>query len=575
MIDGNKPIAHVILLILLCGVLYFPYLGSTPFFDKGEPREALAVQDIVQRGEWLVPLKRATDIPSKPPLFHWSAALTASLTGRLDEATIRFPSALYATLGVLTVYFFGQKLLDRQVAFLAAAILATTSVYADQAVSARVDMTLCFVVTLSLVLFYSLYRGFLTNPLWPYVFYALLGIGTLAKGPLGIVLPALVIGTFVAVKKRWDLIPKYCLHPGVFLTVLLGAGWYVAAVTRGGEGFFDRQILQENLSRFAGGSGHSHPPYYYLSYLFALGAPWCLFLPFVLWDAFKRGFRSEDHILFLKLWVVVMFVFFSISIGKRPVYLLPLYPALSVLTAMWFYHHGATSSTRTLLYRAIAIVAGFTGLLLLMITLGAVWKHDPGWLFAPIETLLKQKDRANFLAIRRQLGTFGWSFTIVSLMSSALWLWLARDLWSNRMRHAAVRLVLLSILLAFITQGIVTPVMAEAKSYRPFMEEVNQRIKPADKLYLYGEVFNSDPVIFYRGGPIDRLEQLAKKIAANIGRGSEYLIMAERDWIRIRQLDHHMPPPLLKSTGTGPEGDAPIVLIRFERNEHVCQSALG
>ena len=133
------------------------------------------------------------------------------------------------------------------------------------------------------------------------------------------------------------------------------------------------------------------------------------------------------------------------------------------------------------------------------------------------------------------------------------------------MRHAAVRLVLLSILLAFITQGIVTPVMAEAKSYRPFMEEVNQRIKPADKLYLYGEVFNSDPVIFYRGGPIARLEQLAKKIAANIGRGSEYLIMAERDWIRIRQLDHHMPPPLLKSTGTGPEGDAPIVLIRFER----------
>ena len=82
-----------------------------------------------------------------------------------------------------------------------------------------------------------------------------------------------------------------------------------------------------------------------------------------------------------------------------------MYPALSVLTAMWFYHHGAIiPSTRTLIYRAIAIGAGFTGLLLLMITLGAVWKHDPGWLFAPIETLLKQKDRANFLAIRRRLS---------------------------------------------------------------------------------------------------------------------------------------------------------------------------
>lgn len=104
--------------------------------------------------------------------------------------------------------------------------------------------------------------------------------------------------------------------------------------------------------------------------------------PFCFVGCFKQGFRSEDDILFLKLWFAAMFVFFSISIGKRPVYLLPLYPALSVLTAMWFYHQGTTSDGRTLLYRCIAIVAGFTGLLLLLITLGAVWNHDPGWLFA-------------------------------------------------------------------------------------------------------------------------------------------------------------------------------------------------
>jgi hypothetical protein len=114
------------------------------------------------------------------------------------------------------------------------------------------------------------------------------------------------------------------------------------------------------------------------------------------------------------------------------------------------------------------------------------------------------------------------------------------------MRHAALRLVLLSILLAFITQAIVMPVMAEAKSYRPFMEEVNQRVKPGDKLYLYGEVFNSDPVVFYRGGPIERLDQPAERIAVKIGRGSAYLIMAERDWITIQQLNHNMAPPLFR-----------------------------
>jgi hypothetical protein len=132
------------------------------------------------------------------------------------------------------------------------------------------------------------------------------------------------------------------------------------------------------------------------------------------------------------------------------------------------------------------------------------------------------------------------------------------------MRHAALRLVLLSILVAFIAQAIVMPVIAEARSYRPFMEEVNQRVQLNDTLYLYGEAFNSDPVVFYRGRPIETLDQPAERIAAKIGRGSEYLIMTERNWLKMRKLNGNIPPPLLKSTGTGPEGDAVIVLVRFE-----------
>src|SRR6266478_4801944 len=122
------PMVQIILLVALCGVLYFPYLGSTPFFDKGEPREALAVQDIVQRGEWLFPLKKATDIPSKPPLFHWSAALASEVTGRLSESTIRFPSAVYGTLGALLLYLFGRRLFGAEIALLGGAILAPTKV---------------------------------------------------------------------------------------------------------------------------------------------------------------------------------------------------------------------------------------------------------------------------------------------------------------------------------------------------------------------------------------------------------------------------------------------------------------
>jgi 4-amino-4-deoxy-L-arabinose transferase-like glycosyltransferase len=561
MTNRSSTILHITLLVLLCGVLYFPYLGQVPFFDKGEPREALAVQDIVRRGEWLVPLKRATDIPSKPPLFHWSAALTSRLTGQLNESTIRFPSALYASLGVLVIYLLARRLFGAEVALMSGAILATMLVYQTQALSARVDMTLCFVVTLSLALFYSLYRGFLIHPIWYYVFYALVGIGTLAKGPLGILLPALVAGTFVVLKRKWHVLAKFCLHPGILLMVLLGAGWYVIAVTRGGEGFLDRQILQENLNRFVGGSGHSHPVYYYIPYLFSQGLPWTLFLPFVLWDSFRRFSLSRDDTLFFQLWFLVMFAFFSIAMGKRPVYLLPLYPALSVLTGAWFCEKIVAFQTRLVLYRAIAAVAAVVGLVLLVITIGGLWNHEPGWFFSPIEGLLKPKDRANLIVVQKELATFGWSFTLVSLLSAALWLSLAQCLWVDKLKAAAHRMVLISILMAFVARGVVIPEIAQSRSYREFMARVNQLVKPGDRLYLYGERFNSDPVVFYRGSPIESLVEEPQTLAAEVGKGRQFVIMSKKSWDAVQGYGQSLPPPLLTSEGRGPEGDAPLVLV--------------
>ena len=553
---------HIGILLTLCAVLYLPYLGALPFFDRGEPREALAVQDIVQRGEWLFPLKTPTTIPSKPPLFHWSAALTSQIIGKLDERTIRFPSALYAILGVIAIYWLGRRLFGAKVGLLAGAILSTTLVYSAQAMDARVDMTLCFFITLSLVLFYSLYRGFFTRPLWYYLFYTVVGIGALAKGPLGILLPVLVAGTFLAIKRRWDLILQFCFHPGVLLTVAIAAGWYGVAVTRGGEDFVEQRLLKENVERFFGGSGHSNPVYYYIPYLFFEGLPWSLFLPFVLWDHFKkRSVARGDDGLFLTIWLGAMFAFFSLSMGKRPVYLLPLYPAMALLTANWFYQQGEALGMRRFWYRVIALIAAWFGSVLLVITLGGLWNHDPGWFFSLIEPLLKPKDRANLLAVRESLVSFGWAFTVAACLSGILWLATAYSLWMARIRTAAYCLVLVSILVPFIGWSMVLPAIAETKSYREFMEEVNRHVQPTGKLYLFGPL-HSDPIVYYRNMEIEILERPMDQVAAQIGTGDVYIIMAQETWSRMRKLRPTLVAPLLTSKGRGPEGDIPIVLVR-------------
>ena len=554
---------HILLLLGLCAVLYFPYLGNTPFFDKGEPREALAVQDIVQRGEWLFPLKRATAVPSKPPLFHWSAALISEMTGHLNEITIRFPSALYAILGVLLIFWLGRKLYGPAVALLAGAVLATTMVYSDQALSARVDMTLCFFLTLSLILFYSLYRGFLIHPLWYFTFYFVVGIGTLAKGPLGILLPGLVIAGFLVLRRRWDLVIKFAFHPGVVLTLLLAAGWYGLAISRAGEGFVDRQLLQENLKRFFGGSGHSHPIYYYFPYLFSLGLPWSLFLPFLLWDLFTKSSYGSDDRLFFKTWFLIMFVFFSLSAGKRPVYLLPLYPPLSLLLADWIYQQHQSTGWRLGLYRILAGVAVVSAVILLIISIGAIWNHQAGWFFRPIASFLKPKDRANLMVVQDALDKFGAVFTSVTLIMAIFWFALSRAFWLGQVRRAAPLLLASSMLFGFTSRGIVIPVIAADKSYREFVVAMDRQVGPAAVIYLFGE-FNSDPVVFYHRKTIDVLEQPVAELASKIGAGSDYVILPRATWEQIEKVRPGLPPPILSSMGKGAEGDAPLVLVRAD-----------
>jgi 4-amino-4-deoxy-L-arabinose transferase-like glycosyltransferase len=554
---------HLIFLVALCGAIYFPYLGNTPFFDKGEPREALAVQDIVQRGEWLFPLKRATAIPSKPPLFHWSAALVSELTGTLNETTIRFPSALYATLGVLLIYLLGRALYGPAVALLAGAILATTMAYSDQALSARVDMTLCFFLTLSLVFFYTLYRGFLAHRLWYFAFYFIVGIGTLAKGPLGILLPGLVIAGFLTIKRRWDLMMKFAFHPGVVLTLLLAGGWYGLAITRGGEGFVDRQLLQENLKRFFGGSGHSHPVYYYLPYLFSLGLPWSFFFPFLLWDLLRKARTGSDDHLFLKSWFMIMFVFFSLSAGKRPVYLLPIYPPLSLLLADWIYQQNRSIGWRLLLYRTVALIAATTALILLIISFGALWNHEAGWFFAPIASLLKPKDRANLLVVQNALDNFGAVFTVIVLVMALLWFALSRAFWFGQIRAAALFVLGIAIVFGVVSRAMVIPVIAADKSYREFVVALDREIGPRAQIYLFGE-FNSDPVVFYHQKPMDVLEQPLAEMAKKVGAGTDYVIMPRETWEEIEKIRPGSAPAILSSTGKGAEGDAPLVLVRAQ-----------
>src|SRR5262245_48158645 len=400
---------YPLILACVCGIVFFANLGSTPFYDKGEPREALVVRDIVLNGNWIFPLKLGQQIPSKPPLFHWVGASASLLWGQMTEATVRFPSALFASLGVFLIYFLGKKLYDPWTGIVAGLILATSIVYQTAGVEARVDMTLTFWLTLTLVIFYGLYQGSLKGAVWEYAFFLAAGISVLAKGPVSLILSGCIILLFIALKKRWDLFRRLAFHPGMILAVAVFCSWYGSALWIGGEKFFGLQFIKENFARFfvygEGGTGHQKPIYYFISYLFTLGLPWTLLLPFVLFDYFRWKNFKDDRYLFLGLWVAVVFIFFSLSAGKRPPYILPLYPPLALLMAVgirrWQFH------ARPGGLRIVAWIAAVIGAFILFPGASGLFRQDLFWPFYVIESRLKPEEVQQFQAIREVSAASG------------------------------------------------------------------------------------------------------------------------------------------------------------------------
>ena len=278
-------------LLLLCFLLYFWELGRIPFYNYEESKEALIVWEIVNDGGWILPRRNGTEMPLKPPLFHWIGAGISLLGGQVSEFAVRAPSAVAASAAVVLTFFCGQAWWSWRVGLFAALILATSPEWARWAIHARSDMLLVFFMTAAMLSFFQLWQDRASRRSLVYVFYASLGLAILAKGPLGFLLPVLVIVAFLAERRDFQFIRKMKLAGGSLVMVVIAASWYVLATAQGGGEFVSRQILDENVFRFfasdQGGPSRDHSFYYYVPTLCAGMLPWSLFFPALIYALYR------------------------------------------------------------------------------------------------------------------------------------------------------------------------------------------------------------------------------------------------------------------------------------------------
>ena len=323
------------ILLMTTVALFLVNLGGYPLYTKGEPREAVTIYDIVHGGGIILPQRAGVEIPSKPLLMHWLAALV-SLIGGVTEFTVRLPSAALGIAGVLICYFYGRRLFDNVSAFIAALVMATTFQYLQAATGARVDMTLTFFTELAFFEFIFIAEGLTTRRM---LLYLAIACAILTKGPVGAVLPALVAIVWIAVYRRWPLLRDLALVRGAILVAIVAGGWYVAAIYVGGPDFFKKQILAENVFRMLGGSSvhepHAHPFYYMEMALLAGFMPWTIVMPIAIVQALRRPRPIDSRLAYVLIWFAAVLVFYNLPQSKRGVYLLALYPALALIAGVY------------------------------------------------------------------------------------------------------------------------------------------------------------------------------------------------------------------------------------------------
>ncbi|KFC61910.1 glycosyltransferase family 39 protein (plasmid) [Massilia varians] len=431
----------------------FAGIGLRDPWPADEPRFAQVAREMVESGQWLFPTRGGEFYPDKPPVFMWLIALFYQLTGQLKIAFL-LPSAL-AGLGTLWLVFdLGRRLWGENVARSAVLVLAFTPQFLLQAKAAQIDAVACFWITLGC---YGLVRHFLLGPAWGWyaASWVAMALGIVTKG-VGF-LPALMLIPLAIWRRPVTASGQqvWCMRTWWGPTLMLGtlALWLVpmwVAVERIQSpellAYRDNILLRQTAERYANAWHHIKPWHYYLST--ALPSMWFPLVVLFLLQirSIRKLWPSSVALRVLLSWVALVLLFFSISPGKREVYILPALP-MSALALAYVWEQAPEKGRRTaslLLRGALAVV----GLLLMLLAAMA--------LFAPDRLHHRADDYADAIAalapglliLGLALSSIVWLlrkralFEQLALASLLTWLFISFWLWPSLNTHRTPRAVM-------------------------------------------------------------------------------------------------------------------------------------
>ncbi len=436
--ESIKQIAtHAALILVVAGSVLFANLGATRLWDRDEPRNAGCAREMLDRNDWVTPYFDGQLRKAKPVLLYWLIMSAYAVFGE-NEFAARFWSACFGTGTVFLIYFIGRRLFSPNAAIWGAIILATSLMFDVASRAATPDSTLIFLTTSAIAVYVA--AAFRKSDelgdssgvrtairFWPAVgIYGLMGLGVLAKGPVGLVLPTAVIGMFLLMVRlpqqklsaeggeqnpsertvitrlqlwfRQVLRPFHPVHffktcwvmrplTAILVVLAVALPWYVWVGVRTQGEWLRGFLLDENIGRAMQPlENHRGPFFYYLIAVTVGFFPWSIYLLPVTLDTFRAYKRRIPWTLgytLLLSWIGVYLGIFSAAQTKLPSYVTPMYPALALLTGCFMERWRAGAANISEVWTRVSLgVLASVGLVLLAVLPVVAHIYLPGeeWL---------------------------------------------------------------------------------------------------------------------------------------------------------------------------------------------------
>jgi 4-amino-4-deoxy-L-arabinose transferase-like glycosyltransferase len=287
-------------------------------------------------GAWLVPTYDGIAYLDKPAFYFKAVAISLALFGD-SETAARIPSAAFGIGLLALVYIFCRREHGVRCAVLAAIVLATTPLFLVNARTVIFDIALCF-FTVSAI--FAGYRAEESEGKarrnWYLLGAATAGFATLVKGPVGFLIPILVLLVFNRVLGRREVWKRLFapLNLLVFFGVVLP--WFIG-LSLVHPDFPHYGLVEESFHRFTTTEFHRSKPFYFYGIIvMGMFLPWSLLLPEAAVAAWKSRRNMARADVLCVVWAVVVVLFFSCSKSKMPGYILSATIACGILAARLF-----------------------------------------------------------------------------------------------------------------------------------------------------------------------------------------------------------------------------------------------